>query len=198
MKLAFSLAQLAGSFLKTLAMACRMGSGTCAQNVEKSGCGEKRTLNVAAAAGPGKRARRIRRPVSCQRWTSATVSRRRRPLCIVITGGGGRGPRYLRRGGSVTDAHTPRVLGRRRPHHSPVGGVRPVSCRPDHRRGRLGRRASKNSTKKRHSGTARTDSFLLLQTIGRVTRRRRPQYVQNGDTYDRREKKKIIKMYNNV
>lgn len=57
-------------------------------------------------------------------------------LCIVITGGGGSGSRYLRRrGGSVTDAHTPRCCShvrgtrRRRWHRSPVGGERPVSYR---------------------------------------------------------------------
>lgn len=41
--------------------------------------------------------------------------------CIVITGGGGGdGGRYLRRGGSVTDAHTPRYLRVRRRRHYTV------------------------------------------------------------------------------
>lgn len=62
-----------------------------------------------------------------QRWTSASVSRRRRPLCIVITGGGDSGgplstPRRIRDG---RRAHPARI---RRRRHSPVGGARPVSC----------------------------------------------------------------------
>lgn len=54
---------------------------------------------------PGKRARSLV-SAGCPRTFHAVLDVDG-GLCIVITGGGGDGHRYLRRGGSPTDAHTP-------------------------------------------------------------------------------------------